>query len=136
MPKSKKAIHELFSPKIAAKRKRRKEVAEARAREASKPKSSLEAPATIDNYKVNKPFVSLNKVRRLQAKAPVVQRKISPTEGKPAVNGKVGDKVKRLIHKPVSKKVHDPSAGAIKAIPKDKAKKSRGRPKRSKPSAK
>jgi len=117
MPKGKKKIHELFSSKIATKRARREEVAKS-----AKPK----VPESVDNFANNKPLFGPHKIRRLEA--PVVQRKIAPTEGQATVNGKTGEEVKKLIHKPVpvGTKV-DPTDGAIDAKPSEKPKAKRGR---------
>jgi hypothetical protein len=128
MPKDKKKIHDLYSPRIAAKRKRRSEVNEKRARDIAEKKAKLEAPAS-DDFRNNKPLFGPHRIQRLVV--PVVQRKISPTEGIATVNAKTGKEVKKLIHKPVPKNpVQDVTAGAIEVKKSDKKK--RGRPKGSK----
>ena len=119
MPKSKKDIHNLFSPRIAEKRKRRQDVNRQRVRDVAENKTELEGPATVDNFRNNNPLFGPHRIKRLEA--PVIQRKISPTEGKPTVNGKSGDTVKRLVHKPVPKTTEmDPAAGAIQERSKKK----------------
>jgi len=129
MPRDKKKIHDLLSPKIAAKRRRRNEVNQARARAIASGEEKAPVPASVDNFKINKPLFGPHKIRGLVV--PVVQRKISPTEGKPTVNGKSGKDIKPLIHKPVNKnRTPDPTAGVIEAKSLDKKKKSRGRPKK------
>lgn len=123
MPRNKKEIHDLFSPRIAEKRKARKDEALRRAREAALKKEDPPAPAKVDNYKVNKPLFGPHKIRGKVA--PVVLRKISPTEGRATVNAKTGKAVKALIHKPRSRKAQvDPAIGAIDKIP-DKNRKSK-----------
>ena len=121
MPKSKKDVHDLFSPRIAAKRKRRSEVNKQRARDIKEKKIELEGPATVDNFTNNLPLFGPHRIKRLEV--PVVQRKINPTEGQATVNSKTGQDVKRLVHKPVpAKRTVDPTAGAIE----EKSKKSKG----------
>ncbi|MHA2063182.1 MAG: hypothetical protein ACXABY_02255 [Candidatus Thorarchaeota archaeon] len=133
MPKDKKAIHDLFSPRIAEKRKRRHEAAKA----AVIGKAGPPAPEEVDNYKVNKPLYGPHKIKK-KANVPVVQRKLSPNEGKPTVNAKTGKAVKALVHKPRPVKPQiDPAIGAIdKAPPTEKKKKTRGRPRKKKLDAK
>ena len=131
MPKDKKAIHDLFSPRIAEKRKRRHEVAMERIKAAVTGKVGIPAPEEVDNYKVNKPLYGPHKIKK-KANVPVIQRKLGPNEGKPTVNAKTGKAVKALIHKPRPVKPQvDPAMGAIdKALPSDKKKKTRGRPRK------
>ena len=102
MPKGKKAVHDLYSPKIAQKRRQR--------RIAAANKKEPEVPQSVDNYKVNKPLFGPHKIK---AKGVInQQRKIGPNEGKSIVNAKVADK--KLIHKPRPRKPKmDPAAGAI-----------------------
>jgi len=130
MPKDKKSIHDLFSPRIAEKRKARRLDALRRAREAAVKKEDLPGPPTVDNYKVNKPLFGPHKIRRLEA--PVVRRKISPTEGQPTVNAKSGKAIKKLIHKPrPARPEMDPATGALDKISNpNKKTKSRKKPKR------
>lgn len=90
LPSKKKKIHDILSPKIGEKRKRRKEVAKSQ-------RDNPPVPPTVDNYRKNKPIVA----RSLNIQ-PVISkpRKTSPTEGMPAVNSKSGA---RLVEKAVAK---------------------------------
>ncbi len=90
-PQKKKQIFDMFSPKIAKNRRKRREVGK---RESKDP----QAPPTVNNYTHNKPTVarSLN----MQPVAVEKRRVIPKTEGMPAVNGKSGQK---LVDKAVTK---------------------------------
>jgi len=125
MPKGKKAIHDLFSKRIAQKRKARRTEALRRVRE-----KDPEEPVVIDNYIVNKPLFGPHKIRGKEA--PVIQRKIAPTEGKATVNVKTGKDVNKLIHKPGPRRTEmDPATGAIDKVPDKTNKKRTPRKKRS-----
>jgi len=120
MPKGKKAVHDLLSPKIAEKRKRRREIALKKIQDAIAKKEDVDGPEEVDNFKVNKPLFGPHKIKK-KKNPPVSQRKIAPNEGKPTVNAKSGKDVRPFIHKPgVVKPEMDPATGAI-----DKTKDSR-----------
>ncbi len=108
-PSKRKAIHDLLSPKIAERRKRKK------AAEAARVKNPP-IPPTVNNYHKNKPFMarSLN----VQPTTPV-KLKINPTIGMPAVNGKSGEEVvKKAVHKVRPKKpIVDPRDAALNVTP-------------------
>lgn len=118
----KKKVHDLLSPKIASKRSAKKEAAQ---KEYDKRLVAIRngeedpgVPAKVNNYVVNKPLFGPHKIKR-KKNVPVKRRKISPNEGKPAVNAKTN--VEKLIHKPLPKAVSvDPTAGAIEVRPKSK----------------
>ena len=124
MPRGRRETFDAFSPKIAEKRKRRRQVAN------STPPTP---PPTVDNYAVNKPRVarSLN-IQPVQDKP----LHVSPNEGMPAVNSKSG---KKLVEKAVTKvqpkkPAINPADAAIKepVVKKKKTtkKKARGRQKK------
>lgn len=122
MPKTRKQIHSLFSPKFEEKRKRVKENSK------KIQKDGVEAPASVDNFRVNKPLFGPHKIKAKQT--PIVARKISKTEGAPTVNKKSGKSVEKLIHKPVPKSPSmSPDAGAIEAESKPKPKRRGRKPK-------
>lgn len=125
MARDKKAIHDLLSPKIAEKRRRRHKIAMERAREAALKRQDPEGPAEVDNFKVNKPLFGPHRIKE-NKNAPVVERKISPNEGAPTVNAKSGKDIKPLIHKPRPVKPQiDPATGAIDKKPEKKGDKRR-----------
>lgn len=113
MPVGKKKSHDFFSPKIAEKRNRRREAAQeavlAKKKALAEGRPDPNIPAKVNNFK-SAPLFGPHKIKKKQTK--VVQRKVSPMEGKSIVNTKVADK--NLIHKPrPKKKSMDPTAGAI-----------------------
>lgn len=102
-PKRKKLIYDMLSPKIAKRRMERKR--------AASDESVDFTPVTIDNYKVNKP-----RVARSLNMQPVIDepRKLSKTEGMPAVNGQSGE---RIVRKAVTKvKSRQPSVNMKDAV--------------------
>lgn len=122
MPKGKE-IYEDLSKKYAERRAARTKRAESKNRDKDgKPIK----PATINNFKVNKP----TRARSVNfSPIPPKLRKISKTEGQPVVNASTD--VKKLIHKPkpaVTSPLDNPTAGAIKEETTPPARKRRGRP--------
>jgi len=120
MPVGKKAVHNLFSSKIADKRKSRREASKEASllrQEALKEgKSDPSIPAKVDNFKVSTSLFGPHKIKKQEVK--VVQRKVSPKEGKQTVNAKPADK---LVHKVGAGKVMiDPTAGVIEPLKKTK----------------
>lgn len=119
MPKGKKAVHDLFSKKIAGKRKARKIASESAA--LAKRKALAEGnpdpniPVVVDNYRTPDSLFGPHRIKKKQVE--VVQRQISKAEGKPIVNAKPAE---HLIHKPAAVHTLDPAAGAIEPVRKPK----------------
>lgn len=108
MPIGKK-IHKVFSKKHGQRKKRMEELAKV-----------VDIPPSVHQFKKNvvvRAKSSNVHITELTGPKPGVvrQRKVSPTEGKPAVNAKAGSEMeKKLIHKPKLKNQSiDATAGAI-----------------------
>lgn len=115
MPKSKKEVHDMLSPKIAKKR-----IARRRAGLDKNEENKGNIPPTVNNYIVNKPLFGPHKIKKKPVE--IKLRKIGPMEGKAIVNTKVATK-KNFIHKPAVKKIMDPASGSLEGLVKKPSKK-------------
>lgn len=98
-------IYDVLSKKLKDKADRREKD------DARRKKDGPDVPPTVNNYLHNSP--SIAKSLNQQPAEDVKRRKISKTEGDPAVNGEAGEELKKkAVKRPKKKKELDPGVAA------------------------